>query len=144
MTDLFRAYALPERYAKEIPIDQVVCDTKVDEDRVEELRKGCKDPCRFKALVVVKHPKQDIYAVLDGHHRFWAAWRSGAPTIRAAVVDDYIGLGFRLTQRGTFQPSPEVTRYIRMPLKRFKAQMEQFLKNPEEVLRQQLNRFKLR
>jgi hypothetical protein len=144
MTDLIRAYALPERYAQEIPMDQIVCDTKVDEDRVEEIRSTCSDASQFKALVVVKHPKKDVYAVLDGHHRFWAAWRSGFPTIRAAVVDDYIGLGFRLTQKGTFQPSPEVTKHIRMPLKRFKVQMEQFLKNPEEVLRQQLNRFKSR
>ena len=52
MTDLIRAYSFPERYAQDIPIDHIVCDTKVDEDRVEELRKDCDDFNDFKAMVL--------------------------------------------------------------------------------------------
>ena len=140
MTDLFRAYASPDKHALDLPIDSIVADVKVYEGWVDELSNNCDHPSEFKAIVVVKHPKQDIYAVLDGHHRFEVARRTGMPTIRAAVVDDYIGLGFHLTKAGTFQPPAEVTKFIRVPIKRFTTFMERFLKNPREVLQQQRQR----
>ena len=140
MTDLFRAYASPDKHSREISIDRIVCDVKVYDGWVDELTNNCGHPSEFKAIVVVKHPKQDIYAVLDGHHRFQAAKRTGMTTIKAAVVDDYIGLGFHLTKHGTFQPPPEVTKYIRVPIKRFTTFMERFLKSPREVLQQQLQK----
>ena len=140
MTDLFRAYTSPDKHALELPIDHIVADTKVHEGWVNELTNNCDHPSEFKAIVVVKHPKQEIYAVLDGHHRFEAAKRSGMTTIKAAVVDDYIGLGFHLTKHGTFQPPAEVTKYIRVPIKRFTIFMERFLKSPREVLQQQMQK----
>ena len=140
MTDLIRAYTFPDKHARELPIDRIVCDDKVDEGWVNELTNNCGHPSELKAIVVVKHPKQDIYTVLDGHHRFEVARRSGQTTIRAAVVDDYIGLGFHLTKHGTFQPPPEFTKFIRVPIKRFTIFMERFLKNPREVIQQQLQR----
>ena len=96
------------------------------------------DPSSVKAIVVIKHPRQDVYAVLDGHHRLHALRAMGVGKVRAAVVDDYVGLGFHLTKRGAFQPSPEFTRHVRVPLKRFLAFMERFLKDPDGVLREQL------
>jgi hypothetical protein len=82
--------------------------------------------------VVIKHPDRELYAVLDGHHRFEAVKKKGLKTIRAAVVDDYTGLGFELTKQGVFQPSAEFTRYIRVPLKRFAEDMRRFFFEPEK------------
>jgi hypothetical protein len=144
VTDLFRAYTLPDRYANDVPVDLVVCDSKVDPDLVERIRSSVEDGDKVKAIVVIKHPKQGIYAVLDGHHRFHALRSTGATTVRAAVVDDYIGLGFKLTKSGKFQPSPEFTRLVRVPLKRFLACMERFLRDPNKVLAEQLEGLKSR
>jgi hypothetical protein len=140
MTDLLRAYTFPGKYAKELPIDSIVSDNKVDDNWVNEMVQSMEDPSTMKPIVVIKHPKREIYAVLDGHHRFMAIKRTGASSVRGAVVDDYIGLGFHLTSKGTFQPQPEFTRYVRVPLKRFASFMERFLKDPEGVLRNQLGR----
>jgi len=130
MTDFFRAYTMPEKYAVEIPIDKIVCDEKVDPDYVRHLDGKIDEVPSLKPIVVVKHPHRDIYAVLDGHHRFWAMKSRGLRTIRAAVVDDYIGLGFELTKSGALQPPPEFTRYIRIPIKMFVESIEKFLNVP--------------
>ena len=139
MTDLVRAYTLPERYAIDLPIDHIVCDGKVDPDLVDRIRTSLgDDPGSVKAIVVIRHPKEEIYAVLDGHHRLHALRAMDASSIRASVVDDYIGLGFKLTRRGTFQPHPEFTKRVRVPVKQFLAFMERFLRDPNDVLKGQL------
>ena len=138
MTDLVRAYARPEKFATELPVDRIVCDGKVDEGHVERILEDMDDPSTLKPIVVIKHPRQDVYAVLDGHHRFSAARRRGATTVRAAVVDDYVGLGFELTKRGAFQPSPLFTKHVRVPAKRLASYMERFLGAPREMLREEL------
>jgi len=138
MTDLVRAYAFPSKFAVELPVDRIVCDGKVDEGHVERILEDMDDPARLKPIVVIKHPRQEVYAVLDGHHRFSAARRRGATTVRATVVDDYVGLGFELTKRGVFQPTPLFTRHVRVPAKRLARYMERFLKQPREMLREEL------
>ena len=81
----------------------------------------------FTPIIVIKHPNKELYAVLDGHHRFKAARLNGLKTIKAVVVDDYTGLGFEFTRQGIFQPTPEFTRYVRIPIKRFISDMRDFL-----------------
>ena len=137
MTDLFRAYFDPNKHAQEIPIDLVVSDDKVDAEYVGKLAEDVGDPREMKAIVVIKHPKEEVYSVLDGHHRYRLHREAGCDTIRAAVVDDYVGLGFFLTQKGVFQPTPKFTKYVRVPLKRFIANTESFLREPFEVLKRQ-------
>ena len=36
MTDLIRAYATPDKYAIDIPVDKIVCDENIDNDYVQE------------------------------------------------------------------------------------------------------------
>jgi len=127
MTDFIRAYTMPERYAVEIPITQIVCDEKVDPDYVKHLDESIDEALSMRPIVVVRHPTRDLYAVLDGHHRFWVMKARGLSSVRAAVVDDYTGLGFELTRSGALQPPPEFTRYIRVPLKLFVEYIESFL-----------------
>lgn len=135
MTDLFRAYFVPEKHASEIPCELIVSDEKVDVEHVARIGEGGLDPATMRPIVVIKHPKEEIYSVLDGHHRFSLIQEMGCETIRAAVVDDYVGLGFFLTSKGVFQPTPELTKYVRVPLKRFVWWMTGFLKNPRSLIR---------
>jgi hypothetical protein len=125
MTDLIRAYTTPYKYAIDLPVAKIVCDENIDDDYVQKLTEA--DASKFTPIIVIKHPKKELYAVLDGHHRFKAARLSGLETIKAVVVDDYVGLGFELTRQGVFQPTPEFTRYVRIPMKRFISYMRDFL-----------------
>jgi hypothetical protein len=130
MTDLFRAYFDPEKHGVDLPIELIVSDEKVDEEHVARIGEGGLDPATMRPIVVIKHPREEAYAVLDGHHRYSLVQSMGCTTIRAAVVDDYVGLGFHLTKKGVFQPTPEFTKYVRVPIKRFAAWMTSFLKDP--------------
>jgi hypothetical protein len=121
---------MPEVYAVEIPVEQIVCDENVDDEYVRSLAEV--DVSRLKPIVVIKHPDKELYAVLDGHHRFEAIKLRGLKMIRAAVVDDYTGLGFELTKQGVFQPSAEFTRFIRVPFKRFSEGMRRFFFDSEK------------
>jgi hypothetical protein len=109
----------------EIPLNELVSDENVDDEYAQRL--ASRDVAKFTPIIVMKHPSKRLYAVLDGHHRFRAAQLRGLEKIRAVVVDDYTGMGFDLTRKGFFQPSTEVTRYIRVPLKRFHERMCDFL-----------------
>jgi hypothetical protein len=124
MTDFIRAYTMPEKFAVDIPVEKIVCDENVDDDYVQKLSEI--DFEKVKPIVVIKHPVKNLFAVLDGHHRFEAARLRGLKTIRAAVVDDYTGLGFEFTKRGVFQPSAEFTHYVRVPLKRLVEYLQSF------------------
>lgn len=133
MTDLLRAYFQPEKHAQDLPIELILSDEKVDEEWVEKIKDGGVDPQQLRPIVVIRHPREDAYAVLDGHHRFQLVREMGCTTIRAAVVDDYVGLGFFLTKKGAFQPTPAFTKHVRIPLKRFIWWMTAFLKDPSSI-----------
>jgi ParB-like chromosome segregation protein Spo0J len=138
MADLLTAYKDPEKHAREIEVSRIVADEKVHEEGVGRYAESIRDGRGVKPIIVIKHPKKDEYAVLDGHHRFWALKESGAKTVRCAVVEDYIGLGFHLTKNGVFQPSAEFTKYVRAPAKQLQDYLTRFLKDPDDMLREQL------
>ena len=130
MTDLIRAYATPDKYAVDLPVEKIVCDENIDNDYVQMLTEV--DASEFTPIIVIKHTNKELYAVLDGHHRFKAARLNGLKTIKAVVVDDYTGLGFELTRQGIFQPTPEFTRHVRVPIKRSISDMRDFLLDTEK------------
>lgn len=134
MVDIVRAFSFPEKYAENLPMDRIVADDKVEAEGVshyhDKFRKGHKPA----PIIVVKHPKEDIYAVLDGHHRFSAMKEMGAEEVRAVVIDSYIEMGFNLTKKGVFQPDPILTKYVRMPFRRFTAYMKEFMEDPWQKL----------
>lgn len=142
MVDIVRAYKDPEKHAQELDMDRIVADEKVDREGVERYARMFKEGEEVKPIIVVKHPKDHEYAVLNGHHRFWACKKLGMEKIRAVVVEDMLGLGFHLTKRGVLQPSKEVTRHVRIPAKRFRRYMQEFLKDPKGMLREQLELYR--
>lgn len=134
MVDIIRAFSFPEKYKEELPVDRIVTDRKVVDDGVSHYHERFEKGHRPKPLVVIKHPKEDMYAVLDGHHRFEAMKRVGLVEVPAVVVDAYVKPVFNMTKKGYFQPTPAVTKYVRIPFKKFAAYMKQFLDDPWQLL----------
>ena len=131
MVSFIKAYTNPEKYAVDLEIDKIIADKKVDIAGVQRYKDLIDSGVKTKSIVVVKHPKKEYYAVLDGHHRFCAYKQLGYSSIKSAVVEDFIGLGFYLTKEGRFQPDPKITKYIRIPLKRFNEFIVDFIEAPE-------------
>ncbi|MFQ5884785.1 MAG: ParB/RepB/Spo0J family partition protein [Thermoplasmata archaeon] len=134
MVDIIRAYASPDKYRTTLPVERIVADEKIEERGVSRYQEFLGQGNEVKPIIVIKHPKKDLYAVLDGHHRFWALKRMGMAEIPAVVVDVYTNLGFEMTRKGYFQPSPLFTKYVRIPLKKFTKYMKTFLWNTQKLL----------
>ncbi|MCK4443351.1 MAG: ParB N-terminal domain-containing protein [Thermoplasmata archaeon] len=132
--DIIRAVSFPEKYKETLPIDRIVAEKKVDEEGVLHYRDKLENGYVTKPLIVLKHPKEEIYAVLDGHHRFEAMRSVGLEEVPAVVVDAYVEPVFIMTKKGYFQPTPAITKYVRIPFWKFVAYMRQFLDDPWQML----------
>ncbi len=132
--DIIRAFSFPEKYKETLPIDRIVAERKVDEAGVLHYRDKLENGHVTKPLIVLKHPKEEIYAVLDGHHRFEAMKSVGLERVPVVIVDAYLKPIFTMTEKGYFQPTPAVTKYVRIPFKKFAAYIKQFLDNPWQML----------
>jgi len=125
----------PDKYKERINAEKIIADMKVylrGVDRYKEMLKQGKD---LGTIIVVKHPREDLFAVLDGHHRFIAQKESGIKEINCAIIGDFSSFLFHMTKDGWFQPSPEITQYLRVPILQFQDDLKKFLKefleNPE-------------
>jgi hypothetical protein len=117
----------PEKYAEIIGIGKIVADSKVYSGGVKRYEDKIRHGEDLGAIIVIKHPKKDLYAVLDGHHRYWAQKRMGIKKIKCAVIRDHIGLLFSATEDGLLQPTKEFTKYVRVPYKKIENHMYKFL-----------------
>ena len=135
MASFLKAYTNPNKYAQLIPTKKIIADLKVDLKGINRIVEQIESGERIKSIVIVKHPKKEYYAVLDGHHRFWAQKILGFNNIECAVIEDFIGLGFHLTKNGLLQPDPKITKYIRIPLKRIYSYINEFILYPEDIIK---------
>ena len=135
MVDIIRAYSKPEKYKEFIPLEKIVVDEKVVDEGVARYEEMIESGEELKPIIVIKHPKEDFYAVLNGHHRFWAMSRKGLTEAPCVVINVYTNLQFKMTKKGYFQPSPLFTKYVRIPAKRLQEYMINFIKNPKSLLR---------
>jgi hypothetical protein len=118
----------PDKYAVCISTDKIVADPKVCAEGVKRYERQIDENKDIGTLIVVKHPRKDLYAVLDGHHKYHALKNKGLMEMKCAVIPDYvIGLLFLLTKKGVLQPSKEFTKYVRVPLKRAEEFLYEFL-----------------
>jgi len=65
-------FANPEKYLVRLPIEKIVADTKVDPEAIEMYKQKIQNGEKIAPIIVVKHSKFEVYAVLDGHHRYYA------------------------------------------------------------------------
>jgi len=125
----------PDKYKEKISADKIVADLKVYRQGVERYKEMLKQGKDLGTIIVLKHPREDFFAVVDGHHRFIAQQESGIKEVDCAIVGDFSSFIFYMTKDGWFQPSPEITQYVRVPILQFqedlKKFLEEFIKNPE-------------
>ncbi len=131
-------FLFPEKYSVPLPIDQIVADAKVDVDGVIRYKEQLASGKQLRPIVVVKHPRKDLYAVVDGHHRFFAQIEFGQKDIDCAVIQDFVGFMFQLTKDGWLQPHPGFTKHVRVPILEFHQKLDQSI---NQDLRQNLKQF---
>ncbi len=115
----------PEKYAVCLSIDKVVADSKVSTDGIERYKQKIANKEKIKPVLVVKHPSKERYAVLDGHHLYYAAKSLDKKEIEVAVIGDYSQVMYYLTKNGYFQPSSE----IRTPILELHKNIKEFLED---------------
>ena len=118
----------PEKHRVDISVKKIIADKKVYRKGVERYKAMLDSGKDLATIVVVKHPKKDLYTVLDGHHRFWALKETEANEIKCAVIEDPFGILFNLTKDGFLQPTVELTQYFVVPLRKFEEQLNEFRK----------------
>ena len=122
-------FANPEKYLLRLPIQKLVADTKVDPEAIEMYKKKIQNGEKIAPLIVIKHPKFDVYAVLDGHHRYYALLEMGRKTVNCALAGDFSSVVFYMTEHGYFQPKPETKEENQKKLIRLHENVQDFLQN---------------
>jgi ParB-like nuclease domain len=79
----------PKKYLVRVPIEEIVADIKVTREGVDGYKQKIKSGEKIAPLIVVKHPKFDKYAVLDGHHRYYAYLELGKKEVDCALAGDF-------------------------------------------------------
>ena len=92
---------------------KVKADTNVHRQIVECYRCKIANGESVLPIVVIKNPGKDIYAVLDGRHRYHARvcleW--GIREMKCAFAGDFSSLVVLVARYGFFQSSGEITEY---------------------------------
>ena len=122
-------FANPEKYLVRLPIDKIVADTKVDPEAIEMYKKKIENGEKIAPLIVVKHPKFEVYAVLDGHHRYYALLELGKKEVECALAGDFSILVFYMTEQGYFQPKPETKKENQKKVINLHKNLQDFLHN---------------
>lgn len=117
----------PQKYSQPLKIDKIVADLKVSRQGVEFYKKKILTNKKIEPIIVVKHPRKESYAVLDGHHRFHAYRELGKKSIDCALAGDFSRVNYYLTKNGYFQPNVEITENFRHPLKKLHNNLKEFL-----------------
>ena len=123
----FDVFRNPSKYLKRLPVEEIVADTRVYRKGVERYKEKIARGEATPPIIVVKHPTKELYAVLDGHHRYYAYAELGTKEIDCALAGDASRVIFYLTEHGLFQPPSDVTEHIRVPALQFNANVKQFL-----------------
>ena len=122
-------FSNPEKYLVRLPIDKIIADTKVNPEAVAQYKQKIKRGEKIAPIIVVRHPRFEVYAVLDGHHRYYAYLELGTKKVNCALAGDFSSVFFFMTQQGYFQPKAEIRQEIRTPIPFLHENIEEFLHN---------------
>ncbi|HUK50893.1 MAG TPA: ParB N-terminal domain-containing protein [Terriglobales bacterium] len=132
--DVFRN---PSKHLKRLPLEKIVADTRVYREGVDRYKEKIAKGDSVPPIIVVKHPTKEVYAVLDGHHRYYAYVELGREEIDCALAGNVSAVVFHMTEHGVFQPPSGLTEHIRVPAFEFNAKVKQFLsdfsKDPDKT-----------
>jgi hypothetical protein len=121
-------FSNPQRHLLCLPIERIVADTKVFPQAIEKYKQRIENGEKLSPVIVVKHPRYDVYAVLDGHHRYYAYLQLGWKEIECALAGDFSSVFFYLIDHGYFQPNPNA-KELKNPEVKFHDGLQNFLKN---------------
>ncbi len=122
-------FANPEKYQIFLSIEKIVADTKVSFEAIEFYKQKIRRGEKLAPLIVVKHPNLVLYAILDGHHRYYAYLELGRKEVECALAGDFSSVFFYLTEHGFFQPNPETAGEMRRPVLIFHKNLQDFLQD---------------
>jgi len=113
----------PDEYTRWVNIDQLECDTVIHKPKLRKFVELMKDKkMRFPPIQAIKHPlwpKVKRYAVLNGHHRYFAYRVLKRKRIQAILVEGgSYGILYELTKRGVFQVNDTYQAVIRNPIEK--------------------------
>jgi hypothetical protein len=131
--DLMRKIEIIKTYREIINMENIVSDGKVYEEGVERKRKMLASGEDIGEIKLVRHPTENLYAVLDGHHSYEAHRRTGTKRLECSVIPDAIGPLFYLTKKGKLQPGPDFTKYVRVPFKEMQEYLTVFMMEPARL-----------
>ncbi len=121
-------FSSPQRHLVCLPVEKIVADSKVFPQAIEKYKQKIEEGEKLFPVIVVKHPRFDLYAVLDGHHRYYAYLELGWKEIECALAGDFSSVFFYLTDHGYFQPNPSA-KGLKNPEIKFHDGLEKFLSN---------------
>jgi hypothetical protein len=119
----------PEKYLVRVPIEEIVADTKVSREGVDGYKQKIRSGEKIAPVIVVKHPKFEKYAVLDGHHRYYAYLELGKREVDCALAGDFSSVIYTMTKLGYFQPGAEVRKGIHRQVFQVHENIQEFLEN---------------
>jgi hypothetical protein len=117
----------PAKYTRPLATKKIIADKKFSRQGVDFYKQKITKKEKVNPIIVVKHPRKKIYAVLDGHHRYYAYRELRVKYINSALAGNYSSVIFYLTEHGYFQPSSQVTDHLRQPIKEFNQNLKEFL-----------------
>lgn len=124
----------PDKFRVYIEMEKIVADRKVYDIGVKKYKDKILRGEDIGTLIVVQHPTEDMYAVLDGHHRFWALKELEVTHAPCAIMEDFFGIAFHLTKEGYYQPPAWFTEYFRVPYRKFEEYIKKFVSSPIKLL----------
>ena len=134
MKNPFEKLVHPEKHTEKVDIKKVVAAQKFYRKGVDKYKEKISAGGTVKPIVVLKHPEQDLYAVLDGHHRFYAFSELGFQEINVAVMRSNKFL-FDKTKDGWLQPTPTMTRYVHIPSLVLATYVNSFISDPSKLIK---------
>jgi hypothetical protein len=135
MINPFQKLMHPEKFKEKISIDKIGASAKIYRKGVEKYKERILAGEFIRPIVVLKHPHEDMYAVLDGHHRFYAQSELGMKEIGAAVIRSRTHFLFNKTKQGWLQPTPRITKFVRIPSFVIAGYLNSFARNPKKLIR---------
>ena len=122
-TALAKVALAPDDYTHWVRMCELECDSVVHIPKVKKFIELVKKGVVFPPIQAIRHPlwpEIRKYAILNGHHRYFAYKALGRKRIQVIVIDaGAYGVLYELTKRGVFQVNDRFQAVIRNPIEKW-------------------------